>query len=60
MRNEENGAAWCNNFAENCFLWNSLKSVTKFGQQIISFVSQYQNSGQIILDIQIENRASVM
>ena len=46
-----------NYFAENCFLWNS---VTKFGQQIISFVSQYQNSGQIILDIQIENRAFVM
>ena len=49
-----------NYFAENCVLWNSLKSVTKFGQQIISFVSQYHNSGQIILDIQIENRAFVM
>ena len=49
-----------NYFAENCFLWNSLKSATKFGQQIISFVSQYQNKGQIILDIQIENRAFVM
>ena len=47
-------------FAENCLLWNSLKSVTKFGQQIISFVWQYQKSGQIILDIQIENRAFVM
>ena len=49
-----------NYFAENFFLWNSLKSVTKFGQQIISFVLQYQNSGQIILDIQIENLAFVM
>ena len=49
-----------NYFAENCLLWNSLKSVKKFGQQIISFVLQYQNSGQIILDIQIENRAFVM
>ena len=49
-----------NYFAENCFLWNRLKSATKFGQQIISFVSQYQNKGQIIIDIQIENRAFVM
>ena len=47
-------------FAKNCLLWNSLKSVTKFGQQIISFVWQYQKSGQIILDIQIENLAFVM
>ena len=60
MRNEENGAAWWQLLCWKLFVWNSLKSVTKFGQQIISFVLQYQNSGQIILDIQIENRAFVM